>query len=80
MEPLKPPSTLKIYALIRQTGLTFTGIGFSSTASTLGTGFFATHQEAEFQRTVEMLRDTTTTPRPRYHVFELDVPNPAHEE
>ena len=79
MEPLKPPDTLRIYALIRQSGLSFNGVGFSTSAPTLGTGFFATHQEAEFQRTVEVLRDTAL-PKAQYHVFELDIPNPAYKE
>jgi hypothetical protein len=44
-------------------------------------GFFVTLQEAEHCRTVEVLKDTTVGPtKPRFHIFELEVPNPVYEE
>lgn len=82
MEPIKPPKTLKIYALIKQSGAAFSYATGGSTNLTLGTGFFTTQQEAEYHRTIEVLKDTSTTgtAKPRFHVFELEVPNPIHEE
>ena len=82
MEPIKPPKTVKIYQLIRQTGMTFTGTGVSSAVSAgLGIGFYSSLQEAEHNRTLEALKDTTTgINKPRWHVFELEFPNPAYEE
>ena len=78
MEPIKPPKILKVYTLIKQTGLSLSYVGFNPTNS-LGTGFFITLQEAEQFRTMELLKDTNT-PRSNYLVFELDVPNPAYQE
>lgn len=81
MEPIKPPKTLKVYALIKQTGTSFSYSSGSSTNTALGIGFFATQQEAEYGRTVEVLKDTGTGPtKPKFHVFELEVPNPVYEE
>lgn len=80
MEPIKPPKTLKVYQLIRQTGLSFTPVGASGPIS-LGIGFYSTLQEAEHNRTIELLKDTTLgNGKPKWHVFELEFPNPAHQE
>ena len=76
MEPIQPPKTIKVYTLIKQAGLTFNYTGYSAGQS-LGTGFFSTLQEAEHQRTLEVLKDTSL-PRSHFHVFELEVPNPAY--
>lgn len=79
MEPIKPPKTLKVYQLIRQTGMNFT-YGGSGTPN-VGVGFYSTLQEAEHTRTLEALKDTTTgINKPRWHVFELEFPNPVYEE
>lgn len=80
MEPLKPPPTFKVYTVIKQTGLSL-GYVYSSSSSTIsfGSGFYGTRDEAEKARTYELLKDTTD-PKPRYHVFEMEVPNPAYEE
>ena len=79
MEPIKPPKTIKIYQLIRQTGMMFSGSGSGTTG--LGVGFYSTLQEAEHNRTMELLKDTTTgINKPRWHIWELDIPNPAYEE
>lgn len=82
MEPIAPPKTLKLYQLIKQTGMSFTGTGTSSTVSAgLGIGFYSTLQEAEHNRTLEVLKDTTSgINKPKFHVFELDIPNPAYQE
>lgn len=79
MEPLKPLKTLKVYTLIKQTGLSLVYTGFSPNSVSLGTGFFVSQAEAEHYRTMELLKDTAT-PRALYHVFELDLPNPAYSE
>jgi hypothetical protein len=82
VEPLKPPKTIKIYQLVRQTGMSFSSTGSSSSASaTLGIGFYPSLQEAEQNRTMEVLKDTSSgINKPKWHVFELEFPNPAYEE
>lgn len=77
MEPIKPPKTLRVFQLIKQTGLSFSYTGSGTTG--MGVGFYSTQQEAEHNRTLEVLKDTTS-PKPRYHVFEIEVPNPAYQE
>jgi hypothetical protein len=78
VEPIKAPKTLKVYQLIKQTGLNFS---YSGVGATLGVGFYATLQEAEHNRTLELLKDTTSgNSKPQWHVFELEFPNPAYEE
>jgi hypothetical protein len=79
MEPIKPPRTMRVFQLVRQTGLNFSTVGGSSGVS-LGLGFYPTLQEAEHNRTIEVLKDTTAGTKPRFHVFELEVPNPAYQE
>jgi len=79
MEPISPPKTMRVFQLIRQTGLNFSTVGSSSGAS-LGLGFYPTLQEAEHNRTIEVLKDTTSGVKPQFHVFELEVPNPAYQE
>jgi len=81
MESIKPPKTFKVYTLIKQTGASFTYTSGSASSSQLGLGFFVTLQEAEHTRTVEVLKDTTTgATKPKFHIFELEVPNPIYEE
>ena len=81
MEAIKPPKTFKVYTLLKQTGASFTYTSGSSTNVSVGMGFFLSQQEAEHNRTVEVLKDTSTGPnKPRFHVFELEVPNPVYEE
>ena len=81
MESIKPPKTFKVYTLIKQTGASFTYTSGSSNSVTLGMGFFTTLQEAEHTRTVEVLKDTSTGPtKPKFHIFELEMPNPVYEE
>lgn len=77
MEPIKPPKTIKVFQLIKQNGLNFTYSGTGT--SGMGIGFYSTQHEAEHNRTIEVLKDITT-PKPKYHVFELDIPNPAYQE
>jgi len=79
VEPIKAPKTMKVYTLIKQSGLTLTYVGFSALGMSLGAGFFLTQLEAEHHRTVELLKDTDAT-KSQYHVFELEIPNPAYQE
>ena len=80
MEPLKPPQTFKVYTVIKQTGLALSYVYSSgSPAINFGAGFYGTRDEAEKARTYELLKDTTD-PKPKYHVFELDIPNPVYQE
>lgn len=78
MEPIKPPKIIKVYQLVKQTGmsLSYGGTGTSG----LGAGFYSTQQEAEHNRTLETLKDTTSGPKPKWHIWELDIPNPAYQE
>ena len=78
MEPIKPPKILKVYQLVKQTGMSLTYGGSGTTG--LGVGFYSTQQEAEHNRTLETLKDTSSNPKSKWHIWELDVPNPAYEE
>ena len=48
----------------------------TSGAPSYGTGFYATRDEAEKARTFAILNDKADN---RYHIFELEFPNPAHK-
>ena len=82
MEPLKPPPTFKVYTLIKQSGLALGYVyssGVSSSSINFGAGFYQSRDDAEKARTFELLKDSTD-PKPIYHVFELDIPNPIYQE
>lgn len=79
MESIKPPKSLKFYQLVKMTvkpSLSFCPAG-TSTGAFVGTGFYRTLEEAEFNRTMEALKDTDSN---TYHIFELEFPNPAYQE
>jgi len=78
VEPIKPPKIIKVYQLVKQSGMALSYGGSGS--SGLGVGFYSTQQEAEHNRTLETLKDTTTGPKPKWHIWELDIPNPAYTE
>lgn len=78
MEPIKPPKTLKIYQLVRQSGMTFSNSA-TSTIHNLGSGFFLSQQEAEHHRTLEVLKEIGGS-KNYWHIFELEVPNPIYQE
>ena len=60
------------------TGMYLSGAGGSASPS-LGIGFYLTQQEAEANRSMEILKDTTASgPKPTWHIFELEFPNPAY--
>jgi hypothetical protein len=80
MEPLLPPKTVKVYQLIKQTGVT---LSYVTGGSPLlgGFGFYLTLIDAEHNRTLEILKEITPgTIKPIFHVFELELPNPAYRE
>ena len=80
MEPLSPPATHKVYTVIKQTGMSMSYVYVSMASSVnYGAGFYGTRHEAEQARTFELLKETTV-PKPKFHVFELEVPNPAYQE
>ena len=81
MTSIEQPQTIKIYQLIKMSGMYFCNTGLVTTNASMpsmGVGFYATLQEAEHNRTLEILKDTTSSgPKPTWHVFELEFPNPA---
>ena len=80
MESLAQPKTLKVYALIKQSSLSFTPVR-SMANNGIGAGFFLSREEAEHNRTLEILTDNNATgKKPTWHIFELEFPNPAYQE
>ena len=77
MKPLAAPEFLIIYMLMQQStgSMYFTPAGVASTPS-MGSGIYATRNQAEQARTVAILSDKSNN---IYHVFELEVPNPAYK-
>ena len=78
MEPIAPSRTIKIYQLLKQSGAYLMPTGAASTL-TWGIGFYTTLTEAEHNLTMELLKNTDPV-KPQYHIFELDLPNPAYKE
>ena len=81
MVPLKPQPTFKVYAVIKQTGLLMSYVygNGSSSSVTFGPGFYGSREEAEQLRTLELLKSTDSGSS-EYHVFELEIPNPAYKK
>ncbi len=81
MQSIQPPKTFKFYQLIKmstKSGLSFSHVGMISSGSTfVGTGFYHTLEEAEYNRTLEALKDSECN---TYHIFELEFPNPTVNE
>lgn len=81
MKSLDPPEYLTFWVLFSQssTSLHFSTTGTMVTpgASSFGTGFYATRDDAEKARTFAILNDKMDN---RYHIFELDFPNPAYQK
>ena len=75
MKPEFPPDTLKIYQLVKRNAesMYFTAAGTMPTSNCLGPGFYLTREEAEHQRTLEILKSKTADD---YYLFELEIPNP----
>jgi len=79
MRPLPAPETLNIYLLVNQNGMKFSPIqGSTSGNQYIGLGFYLSRQEAEHQRTLEYLKYKDTGDYNRFHIFELEIPNPAY--
>jgi hypothetical protein len=80
MEPLKPPATYKVYTVIKQTGMAMNYVYVSMQSSiNYGSGFYGTRHEAEQVRTFELLKESAES-KSKFHVFELEIPNPAYQE
>jgi hypothetical protein len=79
MKPLDPPKTIKIYQLLKQSGMYFSNMGSVGGQHSLGLGFYSTLHEAEMNRTLEVLK-LTEKDNGKIHIFELEVPNPAYKE
>ena len=77
MKPLDPPEYLTVYMLLQQStsSMYFCATGTPSTPS-MGSGIYATRDEAEKARTIALLSDKNGS---IYHVFELEVPNAAYK-
>jgi hypothetical protein len=75
MKPEFPPDTIKVYQLIKRNAdmLYFSGAGTAPATGSIGIGFYQTRQEAEHQRTIEVLKSKTNE---EFYVFELEIPNP----
>lgn len=77
-KPLPVDPFLKVYMLVKQDGTYLYPTGFDSN-NNMGTGFFPTQNTAELMRTKELLTqkpDSTS----KYHIYELEIPNPAYKE
>lgn len=84
MEPIKPPKTLTYYQLFRMSTKTGLNISTCGTAPAvggnyIGSGVYMTLQEAEHNRTMELLKDQDASFN-SYHIFALEFPNPAYKE
>lgn len=77
MKSIEQPETVKVYQLIRMSGM-YLSMGAGASTGSMGLGFYPTLQEAEHNRTLEILKDVATTgPKNTWHIFELEFPNPA---
>lgn len=82
MQGLPPPKILKVYQLLKMStkaGLYISACSAASGTLHIGAGMYMTLQDAEHTRTLEILRDTEGDYN-SYHIFELDLPNPAYKE
>lgn len=80
MKAIPQSETIKVYQLLKLSGMSLTYSGGSATNS-MGIGFYNTLQEAEHNRSLEILKDTTVgANKPTWHIFELEFPNPALKE
>lgn len=80
MEGIPQPKTVKVFQLIKMAGMSFSLIN-SSSSNSIGVGFYHTLQEAEHNRSMEILKDTTSSgAKPTWHIFELEFPNAAYKD
>ena len=78
MKPLAPEPYIKVYMLLKQQGLYLSTTGHVSGPLTGSIGFYQSYNEAEIARTHELLVGLNSSDY-RYHIFELDLPNPAYD-
>ena len=76
-KPLPVEPYIKVYMLLRQDGMYLYPAGYDSNAS-MGTGFFASNNDAELNRTKELLSQKAESTA-KYHIYELERPNPAYK-
>jgi hypothetical protein len=79
MEPLSPAKTIKVYMLLKRSGMMHSAAAISSSTIPLGSGFFISQHDAEMHRTMEILKLPNTDPS-EFFVFELELPNPVYKE
>lgn len=81
MEPLKPPKTMKVYQLLRRSGMVHSTVASSSMINglSLGSGFFMSQHDAEMHRTMEILK-LSAGDNAEFFIFELELPNPVYKE
>lgn len=77
MKPIEIPETMNIYLLLKQSGLVFVPAGISHRSPGC-VGVYYSMQDAEVQRTIEILSSANQSDI--YHIFELEVPNPAYKK
>ena len=75
MKSIEQPDTIKVYELVKQVGYVLSLVGNTTAVSNLGIGFYMTQQEAEHNRTIEILKNSA--PQTYFHIFELEIPNIA---
>jgi len=75
MKSIEQPDTIKVYELVKQTGSVLSLVGSTISTQTIGLGFYTTLQEAEHNRTIEILKNSA--PQTYFHIFELEIPNIA---
>jgi len=75
MKSIEQPDTIKVYELVKQTGSVLSLVGSTISTQTIGLGFYTTQQEAEHNRTIEILKNSA--PQTYFHIFELEIPNIA---
>ena len=64
--------------LVKQDGTYLYPSGFDSN-NNMGTGFFPSQNVAELMRTKELLAQKPESTA-QYHIYELEIPNPAYKE
>jgi hypothetical protein len=78
MRPIPPEPFFKAFMLIKQDGIYCYPCGYDSNNG-MGTGFFQTQNDAEMARTKELLGKNPES-NARFHIYELELPNPAYKE
>jgi len=77
VKPITAEPYIQVYMLLRQQGLYFSTAGYNTNAMPGSLGFYPSRNEAEIARTHELLSNKDKDYL--YHIFELDIPNPAYD-